>query len=102
MRLMQITMLMLLGILSSSTLIQPIERAFAQPMTQSSAVVEPIDVNRATTGELEMVRGLGPSLAARIVSYRDEFGKFESLDGLTEVRGIGEAKLSQIREQLAI
>ena len=57
----------------------------------------PIDLNRATAGELEQVRGIGPALAARIVARRNEVGGFARVEDLIEVRGIGPATLESVR-----
>jgi competence ComEA-like helix-hairpin-helix protein len=56
-----------------------------------------LDLNRASAAELESLPGIGPSLAARIVAYRDSVGGVESVDALLEVRGVGEATLARIR-----
>ena len=57
----------------------------------------PIDLNGATAGELEQVRGIGPALAARIIARRDEVGGFARVEDLIEVRGIGPATLESMR-----
>ena len=44
--------------------------------------------------------GIGPTLAKRIVEYRDEHGGFRSVDELSEVEGIGEKRLATLREAL--
>lgn len=59
-----------------------------------------LDVNTATAAELEQLNGVGPTLAAAIVAYREEHGGFASLDELDAVSGIGEARLAAIRAQL--
>lgn len=59
----------------------------------------PVDVNAAGSEELESLPGIGPALAERIVEYREENGPFESLDELTEVRGIGEKTLEGLRDK---
>ena len=53
-----------------------------------------IDVDIATIEQLETVRGIGPSLARRIVEDRDSLGPFGSIEELQRVRGVG-PKLSQ-------
>jgi DNA uptake protein ComE-like DNA-binding protein len=51
-----------------------------------------IDVDRASVTELEVLPGIGPALARRIVAARDSSGPFGSLDALqTRVRGVGPA-----------
>lgn len=57
-----------------------------------------IDLNRATATELEALPGVGPVLAERIVSHREEHGPFTVVEDLLDVVGIGEAKLAQIRQ----
>lgn len=61
-----------------------------------------IDLNTATAAELEALPGVGPATAAAIVAHRDAHGPFSSVDGLLDVRGIGEAKLEQIRPMATV
>ena len=56
-----------------------------------------VDLNTATAADLETLPGVGPATAAAILAYRDQNGPFRAVDDLIEVRGIGEAKLEQIR-----
>ncbi len=56
-----------------------------------------VDLNTATAEELDTLPGVGPATAAAILAHRDEHGRFTSVDELLDVRGIGEAKLEQIR-----
>jgi competence protein ComEA len=60
-----------------------------------------IDLNTATAVELEALPGVGPVLAGRIVSFRDERGRFSAIEDLLDVPGIGEAKLAQMRDAIA-
>jgi competence protein ComEA len=62
----------------------------------------PVDVNTATAGELEALPGVGPSIAQAIVAYREEHGRFSSVDQLIEVRGIGDARLEQLRPLVTV
>jgi competence protein ComEA len=48
-----------------------------------------LDLNAATATQLEELPGVGPVLAARIVAWREENGRFTSTDELREVSGIG-------------
>jgi competence ComEA-like helix-hairpin-helix protein len=56
-----------------------------------------IELNTATASDLEATPGIGPTLASRIVQYRDEHGPFASLEELEEVRGIGSKTLWKIK-----
>lgn len=61
-----------------------------------------INVNKASAEELQVIRGIGPSLAERIIQYREEHGRFEKAEDLVKVRGIGEAKFEKIKEQISL
>ena len=68
----------------------------------AAAVSNPLDINSASAKELQVLPGIGPKIAERIVKYREEHGPFKSLDDLTKVKGIGEKKLEKIRPFLKI
>ena len=61
-----------------------------------------VNINTASASELEKLPGIGPALAQRIVEYRDSHGPFASVDSLTDVPGIGKAKLEALREQATV
>lgn len=61
-----------------------------------------VNINTAGAAELEALPGIGPALAARIVEYRDGHGPFASVDDLTDVPGIGPAKLEALRSQATV
>ena len=48
-----------------------------------------IDLNMADEAQLDLLPGIGPSLAQRIVENRDRFGFFDSIDELQRISGIG-------------
>jgi len=57
----------------------------------------PIDLNAATLADLELLPGVGPKLAARIVEARAaRGGAFGSIADLQAVSGIGPAKLERL------
>ncbi len=62
----------------------------------------PVDLNAATAADLDALPGIGPATAAAILAHRDENGPFRSVEDLLDVRGIGEAKLEQLRPLVTV
>jgi competence protein ComEA len=62
----------------------------------------PIPLNRATKEDLDQLPGIGPSLAQRIVEYREKRGGFSSLDELMVVNGIKEKTFKKIKGYLTL
>jgi comEA protein len=56
-----------------------------------------VDLNTAGAKELDELPGVGPSTAQKIVEYRRQHGKFESVNDLEDVPGIGPQKLEKIK-----
>lgn len=56
----------------------------------------PVDIDRATTEQLDALPGIGPALAARIVADRQQHGPFGSLDALDGVSGIGPTLINRL------
>ncbi len=57
-----------------------------------------IDVNSATSVQLEELPGIGEVKARSIIQYRETNGPFESVDDLLAVQGVGPATLDAIRD----
>ena len=57
-----------------------------------------ININTAGAAELELLPGIGPSLAKEIMDHRSANGLFNTADDLLAVSGIGPAKVEQIRD----
>ena len=70
--------------------------------TGAGGTTAPVDVNRASADQLEELPGVGPAIAAAIVSHREQHGPFATVDDLVDVRGIGEAKLEQLRDHATV
>lgn len=70
----------------------------ARPQAGAGAATPAIvNLNQATLAQLESLPGVGPATAQAILEYRAQRGRFRSVDDLLNVRGIGPAKLEQIR-----
>lgn len=55
-----------------------------------------VNLNKAGEAELDTLPGIGPALAARIVEYRENQGKFKDASELKNVSGIGEKKFNDL------
>ena len=76
--------------------------AAAAPKADPATPTVSVDLNSASVAELQAVRGIGQSLAKRIVAFRDEHGPFERVDDLLKVRGIGEKSLEKLRPYVRV
>ena len=73
------------------------------PQAAATATTQfPINLNTATADQLEAIPGIGPVLAQRIIEYRQTRGRFQSVDELLEVRGIGAKRLENMRPYVTV
>ena len=61
-----------------------------------------VDINAATVDQLTALPGIGPSLARRIVAFREEHGPFRRVEDLLKVRGIGEKSFQKLRARVRV
>ena len=66
------------------------------------APADQIDLNSATVEQLTSLPGVGPTLAGRIVEYREKAGRFGSIEELLNVKGIGEKNFQKIEPRLKV
>ncbi len=70
--------------------------------SQNESTTNLININEASVSELSTLPGIGETKAQDIVNYRDTNGPFTSIEGLTDVSGIGEATLANISTLISI
>jgi competence protein ComEA len=61
-----------------------------------------IDLNSASTSELESLPGIGHSRALAIVAFRETHGRFHSVSQLLRIKGIGRAMLRKLRPLVTV
>ncbi len=83
---------------SSSTLVARDEAGAGRNPPEATG----LDLNAASKAELEMLPGVGPALADRIIAERDANGPFKSIDDLDRVKGIGPKTLERLRGMLRV
>ena len=59
-----------------------------------------ININTAGSEELQKLTGVGPSTAAKIIAYRNEYGKFKNIEDLMNVSGIGEKTFAKLKSSI--
>ena len=76
----------------------------AAPVHTAPAVktVAKVNLNRASADELQMLPGVGPVLAQRMVEWRKAHGRYRTVEDLQEVRGIGKKRLEQLRPLVTV
>lgn len=62
----------------------------------------PINLNTATLADLDGLPGVGPVLAARILDWREEHGRFSSVEELQEVPGIGPSTFADLKDRVRV
>jgi competence ComEA-like helix-hairpin-helix protein len=61
-----------------------------------------IDINHCGFYDFDALPGIGPVMAQRILDYRDSVGRFETIDDLKKVKGIGPAKFAALKDRVII
>ena len=65
-------------------------------------VADKVDLNTATLAALDTLPGVGPVTAQRIMDWRTEHGRFDSVDQLREIDGIGPSRFAKIQEMVVV
>jgi competence protein ComEA len=70
--------------------------AMAVGIASGAQPVGVVNINTASAEQLQMLPRVGPSLAGRIVEYREANGPFQSIDEILAVKGIGESSFEKL------
>jgi comEA protein len=70
--------------------------------TTKKPPLRPININTANAEELQLVPGIGPVTAEKILQMRKSYGAFKSVDDLVAIRGIGKKRLDKMRKYLTV
>lgn len=69
---------------------------------KSSDKIDVVNINTASQTELETLPGIGPSLALKIIKYREENGNFKSVEDIKNVSGIGDSRFENIKDYIVV
>ncbi|MCY8918011.1 helix-hairpin-helix domain-containing protein [Bacillus atrophaeus] len=82
---------------------EPTQSATANASVQNGAGKEAlVNINTASLEELQAISGVGPSKAEAIIAYREENGKFQAVEDITNVSGIGEKSFEKIKSAITV
>jgi competence ComEA-like helix-hairpin-helix protein len=70
--------------------------------TTKKPPLKPVNLNSATSEELQEVPGIGPATAEKILQMRKSYGAFKTVDDLVAIRGIGKKRLDKMRKYLTV
>lgn len=70
--------------------------------THTRSIEEKININEAGVSELQTITGIGEKTAASIIKYREEHGRFSTIEDIMKVPGIKEQRFSSIKEYIEV
>jgi competence protein ComEA len=70
--------------------------------TNPAPAAEKVNINSATVEQLQALPGIGPVIAKSIVEHRTKVGKFNRIEEIINVKGIGEKKFQKIKDRLIV
>ena len=68
----------------------------------AGTVSYPVNLNTATFEELTAIQGIGDQRAAAILAYREQIGKYTSVEQIKDIRGIGDGLYAKIAPYLTV
>ena len=86
---------------NSSSMLSP-STSVTSSSSSSTKNTSKVNINKATEAELETIPGIGPSTALKIINYRNENGKFKSIEDVKNISGIGDAKYEKMKNYITI
>ena len=70
--------------------------------SKTEFITDKININTASKDELKRLKGIGEAIAQNIIDYRNEYGNFDSIEEIINVKGIGKAKFEDIKDHITV
>lgn len=80
----------------------PVEATGTEQTEKTQDSNEKININTADEIKLQQLNGIGPTLAQRIVTYRQTYGPFKTIDQIKDVQGIGDGIFKKIQDMITV
>jgi competence protein ComEA len=97
------TALVFVGIaVSASAMAAPGGQSPAGAAGKDKPPVAVVNINTATSTELQTLPGVGAATATRILEYRQKNGGFKKIEDIMNVRGIGEKSFLKLKPLITI
>jgi len=90
------------GFLVLVIVVLSLQTVVAQTAAPKDTGKSTVNINTAGQAELEKLPGIGPSLAKKILEFRQKNGQFKATNDLMAVPGIGEKKYEQLKSMIAV
>ncbi len=80
--------------LATPSLNEPLRHHFTHPKKKNFTGT--LNLNTASATQLQLLPGVGPKMANRILMYRQQHGRFHSIEQLQDIAGIGPKKFAKL------
>lgn len=74
----------------------------SENQNNKSTSSQKVNINTANQAQLETIPGIGTATAQKIISYRNENGKFSSIEDIKNVSGIGDSKFNKMKDLITV
>ncbi len=81
---------------------EPIISVETSQANEPGNLLAPININTASLDQLDLLPGIGPATAQKILDYRQANGPFSDIEEIQQVSGIGPAKYEQMRDLIIV
>ena len=73
------------------------QKTAPQASVATPSIDNPLNLNKATQEQLDLLPGIGPTRAADIIAYRTQHGSYKTIDEIMKVSGIGQTTFDRIK-----
>lgn len=82
--------------------LEMMDGAESTTFTQNAVSNGKININQADSTTLQEIPGIGPATADKIIQYRDANGRFQSIEDLKNVSGIGDKTFEKMKDNICV